>query len=87
MRLFCLIALTTILAGCSPAEIQTTKNTVKTVNDAARLACETAFGEELPQGLTVEDLCRAQEDIQPFVDAILGAKAQVGKAHGVAVEE
>lgn len=82
-----LLALTILLVGCTPAEIQQTKDTARTVNDAARIACEAAFGEDLPQGLTVEDLCRAREDIDPFVRAILGAKQTVGAAHGVAVEE
>jgi hypothetical protein len=76
------------LVSCSPAAITTTKDTARTVNDAARIACEVAFGaEELPQGLTIEDLCEAQEDLQPFIDAILGAKQTVGTKHGVAAEE
>lgn len=87
IKLLLVTALALFVSACTPAEITTARQTAKTVNDAARIACETAFGEsgqELPQGITVEDLCEAQEDLQPFIDAILGAKAKVGAAHGVA---
>jgi hypothetical protein len=71
------------LAGCAQA-----KPIARTVNDAARIACEVAFGEEaLPQGVTLEDLCAAQEDLQPFIRNILAAKQVVGAAHGLKPQE
>lgn len=73
-----------VLSSCSPAHMQTAKTVAKTVNDAARIACEVAFGEEeLPQGLTVKDVCDTHEDLQPFIDSILAAKAEAGVMHGM----
>ena len=60
------------------------KPVARTVNDVARQACEVAFGaQELPQGISVKDLCDKQEDLQPFINSILAAQQQVGAAHGV----
>lgn len=54
------------------------KPAARTVNDVARIACETTFGEEeLPQGMSVEDFCEAHENLQPFIDQILAAHAGV----------
>jgi hypothetical protein len=33
--------------------------------------------------LSVKDLCKTHEDLQPFIRSILAAKQQVGAAHGV----
>jgi len=74
----CLVALAiAVLAGCNPTARRTV---VRSVNDAARAACEAAFGEhpeDLPQGVTIEDICKAHEDVYPFVKAIVGAKQEV----------
>jgi hypothetical protein len=83
MHKMLLLAAAALVAACTPAE----RGAARTVNDVARVACEAAFGEELPQGLTVEDLCRAQEDLQPFIDAILGARQTVGERHGAKAPE
>ena len=60
----------------------------KTTLDVARIACDQAFGEdELPQGLTLEDICRTQEDLQPYIRRLLAAKQAVGAAHGITPPE
>lgn len=65
-----------------------TKPVARTLNDAARVACEVAFGEEeLPQGMTPEQMCDAHEDLQPFIRQILAAKNTVGAAHGLKMPE
>lgn len=69
------VAFATVPAATSCAEV---KPIARTVNDAARIACETAFGEEeLPQGVTPEQLCDAHENLQPFIRSILAAKQTV----------
>lgn len=69
------------VSGVSCAEV---KPVARTVNDIARDACEVAFSEqELPQGVSVKDLCKTHKDLQPFIDSILAAKQQVGASHGV----
>jgi hypothetical protein len=70
LPLVCCLAL--IFAGCAAF-----KQTARTINDAARIACEVAFGEELPQGVSVKDFCAVHENLHPFVDQILAAKAGV----------
>jgi hypothetical protein len=78
MKTLSLLALVSV-AACAEA-----KPVARTVNDVARQACEVAFSEqELPQGLSVKDLCKTHEDLQPFIRSILAAKQQVGAAHGV----
>jgi hypothetical protein len=69
------------LGACSATQVQQAKDATRTVNDAAKIACEAAFGEDLPQGLSLEDVCTAREDLEPFIDAILGAKRTVGAQH------
>ena len=60
-----------IFTGCAAF-----KPAARTVNNVARLACETAFGvEDLPPGISVKDFCEAHEHVQPFIDQILAAKA------------
>lgn len=54
------------------------KPVARTINDAASIACEVAFGEEeLPQGMSLKEFCDIHENVQPFVDQILAAKAGV----------
>jgi hypothetical protein len=74
--LFCAILGMAAMVSCAGI-----KPVARTVNDVARVACETMFGqEELPQGLTLRDVCTAQKNLQPFIDSILSAKAQVDSA-------
>jgi len=71
-----LIALSVLLASISACA--TGKQVARTANDAARIACEVMFGEEeLPQGMSVEQFCAVHENVQPFLDQILAAKAGV----------
>ncbi len=71
--LLLLATLTFVIGGCAFF-----KPAARTVNDVARIACETTFGEEeLPQGMSLEDFCKAHENLQPFIDQILAAKAGV----------
>lgn len=70
------------LVTCLSVVACTTQGKViaKTVNEAARVACEAAFGkEQLPAGITLEELCKDQERLQPFIDAILGARNTVAE--------
>lgn len=79
MSKLAIVTVALVALACS-----STKPVARTINDAARIACETAFGEEeLPQGVTVEQLCEAHEDLQPFIRQILAAKKAVGAAHGM----
>lgn len=71
--IFPIILFGLIASGCAQA-----KPVARTVNDVARLACEVTFGAEpLPAGMTLEDVCEAHENLQPFVDQILAAQAGV----------
>lgn len=82
-KLFGLLTVVTVLAACAEA-----KPILRTVDDAARVACEAAFGtEQLPQGLTVKDLCEAHADLEPFIKSILSAKQAVGAVHGMKPKE
>jgi hypothetical protein len=74
IKLVLVVATLLCVGACSAAQTQT----IRTVNDAAKIACEAAFGEDLPQGLSLEDVCTAREDLEPFIKAILGAKRTVG---------
>lgn len=59
------------------------KPVARTVNDAARIACKAAFGQEdLPQGVSVRDFCDAHENLQPFIDQILAAKQGIKAGMG-----
>ena len=77
MKTLTIIALLFMTSGCWT-------QTAKTAIDVARIACEQAFGaDELPQGMTLEDVCEAQEDLQPYLRHLLAAKQAVGAAHGI----
>lgn len=62
--------------GCA-----TIKPFARDVNDAARIACEVAFGEERHElGLSradVKKLCQEHDRIAPFIDAIFSARQEV----------
>ena len=74
-----LLLFSTTLFAC--AEV---KPVTRTVNDVARVACETAFGaEQLPQGVSLEDFCKQHENLQPFIRSILAAQQTVGAANGM----
>jgi len=65
------------LVGCLGANCNG-RVIAKSVNEAARAACESAFGEEPPpDGITVEEICQEHERLKPFIDAILGARQEV----------
>lgn len=73
-KLFGLILLGLLVATCCLA-CASAKPVARTVNDVAQMACEVTFGqEELPAGITLEELCTAHENLQPFIDQILAAK-------------
>lgn len=77
-----LLLTATLTFGCAEA-----KPVARTVNDVARLACETSFtSQKLPDGLTVEDLCKQYQNLQPFITSILSASKTVGAANGMTVE-
>ena len=51
------------------------KSVARTANDVARDACE-VFGAKNPEalGMSVEDFCAIQRNVDPFLDAILSAQ-------------
>ena len=51
------------------------KSVARTANDVARDACE-VFGAKNEQalGMSVEDFCAIQRNVDPFLDAILSAQ-------------
>lgn len=62
--------------------------TVKNVEEAAKVACETSFRDViLPEGVRIDDLCSTYEDLQPFIRNILAARQAVGATHGVSLKE
>lgn len=52
------------------------KPAARTVNDAAKIACETMLSRDAElQGISVEELCAAREVLDPFVRQLLAAQA------------
>ena len=51
------------------------RSVARTANDVAREACE-IFGAKQPEtlGMSVEDFCAIQRNVDPFLDAILSAQ-------------
>jgi len=74
-RLAVLIAFALLIPSCAMF-----KTVGRSVNDAARYACEAAFGEQQQElGLSKDDikkLCKEHERIAPFIDAILSAQRE-----------
>lgn len=73
MKHLILMSVVCVVAACASV-----KPVARTINDAARIACETAFGDdgaELPQGMTPKEACSYHEVLKPFLDSILAAKA------------
>ena len=60
-------ALVIALCGCAMF-----KSVARTANDVAREACA-VFGAQNPEalGMSVEDFCAIQRNVDPFLDAIL----------------
>lgn len=78
-----LLAVAALVAlGCA-----TVKPFARDVNDAARIACEVAFGEQRHDlGLSradVKKLCQEHERIAPFIDAIFSARQEAVAAGAV----
>lgn len=72
-----LIAIAFLLAVALSA-CSTTQASVKSVDEAARVACEAAFAiEGEPHEETVEQFCKTREDLKPFIDAIKDAEVKV----------
>ena len=59
-----------LLTGCAMF-----KSVARTANDVARDACA-VFGAQNPEalGMSVEDFCAIQRNVDPFLDAILSAQ-------------
>lgn len=77
------------LAGLSLQSACTTgeKAAAKTALDVAGDACRFEFGAaptELPPGVTLEDFCKAEEHLQPFVDHLLSAREGLARKLGTA---
>jgi hypothetical protein len=69
------------LGGCAAL-----KQTAKTVNDAATVLCETAFGveeEAARRGISVEEMCRLHDVLKPFVDEALKAQHAASEKAGI----
>jgi hypothetical protein len=76
-----LILLCLCLGGCAAF-----KQTAKTVNDAAAILCQGAFGveeEAARRGVSVEELCRMHDVLKPFVDEALKAQHAAAEKAGV----
>lgn len=85
LQLLPVLTLCVALSGCAFL-----KTSARTVSDAAHIACEVAFGaDEMPAGVSLEDFCRAEENLKPFIDNILSAKmgVQAGMSMGGAGPE
>lgn len=70
------LVLIAVLFGFLAPACAAFRPTARTVNDAARFACETMLGAEAQQqGISVQDLCAVQEVLDPFIRQILAAQA------------
>ncbi len=78
MRHIIIVLLALLLGGCADV-----KPIARTINDAARVACDAAFGKQPPpQEVSVEEVCEHHERLQPFIDGILAARREVGAGIG-----
>ncbi len=78
-----LVSMCLVVAACTPQEAKDVRSVAKTVNDAARIACEVAFGERPPPaGLSIKEICATHQQLAPFIDAILAARQEVGVGLG-----
>lgn len=80
---FAALALASVYVACTPGE----KTAAKTALDVAGDACRFEFSAapaELPPGVTLEDFCKAEENLQPFVDNLLGAREALARKLGTA---
>jgi hypothetical protein len=60
------------LGGCAAF-----KQTARTVNDAASILCQGAFGideEAARRGISVEELCKIKDVLNPFIEEALKAQ-------------
>jgi hypothetical protein len=76
------ILLCLCLGGCAAV-----KPYARTVNEAARILCETSFGideEAAKRGLSVKELCALHDVVKPFLDEALKAQRVGAKRAGVA---
>jgi hypothetical protein len=76
-----LLLLCLCLAGCAAV-----KPYARTVNEAARILCETAFGideEAAKRGLSVKELCAMHDVVKPFLDEALKAQRAGAQRAGV----
>lgn len=63
------------LVGC--AWLQENKDTIKTVLDIARMACEMQAGQT---GLNAKDVCATEKQLRPYTDAILAGQSAAAAA-------
>lgn len=76
-----LMLLCMALGGCAAV-----KPYARTVNDAAAILCEGAFGvaeEAERRGMSVEELCSMHEVLKPFIDEALKAQRAGAERAGV----
>jgi hypothetical protein len=83
--LFALLVLAALTPIFLASSCVAAKPVVKTVNDAAALACQAYFGEK--QGISFEEaareFCVTREELAPFLDAILAAGPVAAQRAGV----
>jgi hypothetical protein len=76
------LALVYLFAGCAAA-----KPVLRTIDDAASILCETAFGvqeQAQKEGLSVHDWCAIHEHLRPFIQEALKARAAAAQQAGLA---
>lgn len=73
-----------VIVGCAAL-----KEVGRTANDAARILCELIAAEQTEQldGLSPDEWCEIQKNLDPFIDEILSAKKRSENKLGFSKEE